>query len=127
MALFVQTSGTHSTNSASFVPIPGLRIALPQGVNTLALIILNLPLPFAQGSNFPGGNVGISIDGAVSPVVGGFTYSEQVPPLNGRVPTTLVVGVPLTIRWQIIEAVWSGVRGSTVTIDSPATLSAILG
>jgi hypothetical protein len=35
--------------------------------------------------------------------------------------------VPLTIRWQIIEAVWSGVRGSTVTIDSPATLSAILG
>ena len=127
MALFVQTSGTHSTNFASFVPIPGLSIALPQGVDTLALIILNLPLPFAQGNNFPGGNVGISIDGAVSPVVGWFTYSEQVPPLNGRVPTTLVVGVPLTIRWQIIEAVWSGVRGSTVTIDSPATLSAILG
>ncbi len=127
MALFVQTSGTHSTNSASFVPIPGLSIALPQGVDTLALIILNLPFPFAQGNNFPGGNVGISINGAVSPVVGGFTYSEQVPPLNGRVPTTLVVGVPLTIRRQIIEAVWSGVRGSTVTIDSPATLSAILG
>ena len=44
----------------------------------------------------------------------------------GRVPTTLVVGVPLAIQPQTIQAVWSGVRGSTVIIDTPATLTAIM-
>ena len=47
MAMYAQTSGIHSTNSATFVPIPGLNFTIPQGVGTSALIILNLPNPFA--------------------------------------------------------------------------------
>jgi hypothetical protein len=34
--------------------------------------------------------------------------------------------VPLITATQTVAAVWSGVRGSTVIIDTPATLSAIL-
>jgi len=126
MAIYAQTSGTQSTNSASFVPIPGLSITIPEGVGTSALVILNLPNPFAQGDNFPGGFVGISVNGTVSPVLGCFTYSEQVPTSPGRVPTTLVVSVPLANAAQTVVAVWNAVRGSTVVIDSPASLSAIL-
>jgi hypothetical protein len=66
------------------------------------------------------------VDGTVLSVVGGFTYNEPVPPSPGRVPTTLVVSVPLIDATQTVTGMWSGVRGSTVIIDSPATLSAIL-
>jgi hypothetical protein len=45
---------------------------------------------------------------------------------SGTLPTTLVVGVPLGFQPQTIQAVWSGVRGSTVIIDTPATLTAIM-
>lgn len=127
MALYAQTSGTHSTNSGTFVPIPGLTITLPEGVGTTALVILNVPNPYAQGSNFPGGTFGISVNGTVSPVQAVFTYNEQKPQSTGRIPTTLVVGVPLTqIKGgQTVQAVWFGVRGSNVIIDTPATLSAV--
>jgi hypothetical protein len=126
MALYAQSSGSHSTNSASFVPIPGLTLTIPEGVGTAALIILNIPNPYATGNNYPGGNFGISVAGAVSPVVASFTYNEQVPPSTGRIPTTLVLSVPLGNKPQIIMGMWSGVRGSTVNIDTPATLSALL-
>jgi hypothetical protein len=39
-------------------------------------------------------------------------------------PTTLVVGVPP--KPQTVQAMWYGVRGSTVQLDSPATLNATL-
>jgi mannose-binding lectin len=126
MGSYAQTSGTHSTNSGSFVPIPGLSITIPEGVGTTAIIILNLPNPFAQGNNFPGGTVGISVNGTVSPVQATFTYNEQSPPSTGRIPTTLVVGVPLGNKPQTVLGMWFGVRGSNVIIDSPATLTAIL-
>jgi mannose-binding lectin len=124
--LNAQTSGTLKTNSAQFTPIPGLKVALPEGVDVQALVILNLPMPYAEGNDFPGGTFGISVNGHVSPVVAGFTYGIQVPPSFNRMPTTLVVAVPLTLQAQVIEGLWSGVRGSTVIIDSPATLSAII-
>jgi hypothetical protein len=126
MAFYAQTSGTQSTNSGSWVPIPGLSLTIPEGVDSLALVILNLPNPYATGNSNPGGAFGISVDGVVSPVVASFTYNEQVPPSTGRIPTTLVVGVPLTDDPQTIEAMWLGVRGSSVIIDTPATLSATL-
>jgi hypothetical protein len=53
MALYAQTRGLQSTNSASFVPIPGLSLTIPEGVGTSVLVILNLPLPFAEGTDFP--------------------------------------------------------------------------
>lgn len=126
MALYAQTSGVLKTNSTTFVPIPGLSLQLPEGVGTSALIILNLPNPYALGDNFPGGIMGITVNGTLSPVQASFTYNEAVPAGTGRVPTTLVVSVPLGSAAQTVTAVWSGVAGATVVIDTPATLSAIL-
>jgi len=126
MAIYAQTSGTHQTNSGALVPIPGLSITIPEGVGVTALATLNVPNPYAKGNDFPGGTFGISVNGTVSPVVAVFTYNEQVPPSTGRIPTTLVVGVPLVNHKQTIVAMWSGVRGSTVIIDTPASLSAVL-
>jgi mannose-binding lectin len=124
--LNAQTSGTLTTNSGQFTPIPGLKLLLPKGVDVLALVILNLPMPFAEGSDFPGGSLGISINGHISPVVASFTYGIQAPPNFNRMPTTLVAAVPLTLHEQEVVALWHGVRGSTVIIDSPSTLSAII-
>ena len=126
MALYAQTSGTQQTNSGTFVPIPGLTLTIPEGVGTAALVILNVPMPYAQGNNYPGGTFGITVNGTALPVVAGFTYNDQNPGSTGRIPTTLVVSVPLANAAQTIAGVWYGVRGSTVIIDSPATLSAIL-
>jgi hypothetical protein len=126
MALYAQSSGKQSTGAGSFVPIPGLSLTLPEGAGAAALVILNVPMPYATGNNNPGGTFGVSVGGTVSPVVAGFTYNEQNPPSDGRMSTTLVVSVPLANAPQTIVAVWSGVRGSTVIIDTPATLSAIL-
>ncbi|CAN5181295.1 hypothetical protein BH11PSE4_BH11PSE4_26670 [soil metagenome] len=126
MPSYAQTTGTLSTNSGSFTPIPGLTINVPGGVDVTSLVILNLPNPYATGNNYPGGVFAISVDGNVSPVQAAFTYNEQVPPSTGRIPTTLVVGVPLIQQPQVVQAMWYGVRGSTVIIDTPATLSAVL-
>ncbi|MCC8967845.1 hypothetical protein H8A95_37450 [Bradyrhizobium sp. Pear76] len=124
MALYAQTTGSHSTNAPTWTPIPGLSLTIPEGVGTTAIITLNVPMPYATGDANPGGTFGVSVNGAVSPVVAGFTYNEPVPPSFGRVPTTLVVGIPLGNAAQAVQAVWYGVRGSTVNIDSPASLSA---
>jgi hypothetical protein len=124
--LYAQTSGTLSTTSGQFTPIPGLAIKLPEGVDTAALVTANLPNPYAEGSNFPGATIGVSVNGKVSPVVASFTYGEQKPASFNRMPTTLVVSVPLTLSAQTVEAVWYGVRGSKVIIDSPASLSAVI-
>ena len=122
--MYAQSSGKQSTNSGSFVAIPGLSITLPEGVGTMALVFLNVPMPYATGNSNPGGTFGISINGTMSPVVAGFTYNEAAPTSFGRIPTTLIVGVPLINAQQTIVAMWQSVRGSTVIIDSPATLSA---
>jgi hypothetical protein len=126
MSIYAQTSGTLNTNSSSNVQIPGLSITIPEGVGTSALVILNVPMPYATGNSNPGGNFVLSVNGTVSPVVAAFTYNETQPTSYGRVPTTLVVSVPLGIKPQTVNAMWSGIRGSTVIIDTPATLSAIL-
>jgi hypothetical protein len=126
MALYAQTSGTHQTTAPTWTAISGLTLTLPEGVGTSALIILNAPNPYATGNSNPGGNFGVSVNGTVSPVVAAFTYNEAQPTSFGRVPTTLVLSVPLGNKPQIIQGMWSNVRGSNVIIDSPATLSAIL-
>lgn len=126
MALYAQTSGTLDTTSQTFVPIQGLSVTLPEGVGTMAIVTLNLPQPYSQGDNYPGGVFRVSIDGKLNDVEASFTYSWQSGGGTGRMPTTLVVGVPLTMKPQVIQAMWHGVRGSKVIIDSPATLSAIL-
>lgn len=124
--LYAQTSGTLQTNSATFTPIPGLALTLPEGVNDEVLVILNLPNPYAQGNNYPGANLGIAVNGTTLPMIACFTYGVQVPASTNRMPTTLVVGVPLTMKPQTVQGMWQGVRGSTVIIDSPSSLSVII-
>ncbi|MHC2433025.1 hypothetical protein [Bradyrhizobium sp. USDA 4451] len=124
MALYAQTSGTLSTNSGTFTPIQGLSLTIPEGVGTTAIVTLNVPNPYATGTDIPGGMFGVTVNGKVSPVVASFTYNET-PSSFGRIPTTLVVGIALGNTAQTIQAVWGGVRGSTVIIDSPASLSAV--
>ena len=119
---YAQTSGQLTTNSSSFVPLPGLTIELPEGVGDMAIVTLNLPQPYATGNDFPGGVFRISVDGNILPNEASFTYSSSY---GGRMPTTLVVGVPLTLKKQSVQAMWHNVRGSTAIIDSPSTLSAI--
>jgi hypothetical protein len=126
MQFYAQTSGTLFTTASAWTPIPNLSITVPEGVNVSAIVILNVPMPYAEGNNFPGGNFGIELNGAVSTVVAGFTYSQQQPQAYGRMPTTLVVAIPLGTKPQTITAVWSGVRGSKVIIDTPATLTALI-
>ena len=126
MSLYAQSSGSHSTNQAGWTAIPGLTLTIPEGVGTTAIIILNVPNPYAQGDNNPGGQFGILVNKTVQPVTAAFTYNEQKPTSFGRVPTTLVVGVPLTNAKQAVTAVWASIRNSNVVIDSPATLTALL-
>ena len=71
MALYAQTTGTQQTNSGTFVPIPGLTLTIPEGVGTSALIILNVPMPYAQGNNYPGGTFGITVGGTAYACGGG--------------------------------------------------------
>lgn len=127
MIISAQSTGTQSTNSGSWTPIPGLAVKLPRGVSDSALVILNIPNPYATGNDYPGGNFGIEAGGAVQSAFASFTYNEQLPPSTGRIPTTLTVTVPLNQQTEVlIQALWSGVRGSTVHIDSPATLTAVI-
>ena len=128
MLISAESTGTHNTNSGSWTPIPGLALTLPRGVSTSALLILNIPNPYAQGNNYPGGNFGLQVNGAMLSATATFTYNDQNPPSTGRIPTTLSVGVPLNSSEDTsVTAMWSGVRGSNVVIDTPATLSAVVG
>jgi hypothetical protein len=119
---YQQTTGNQQTNSSTPVPIPGLVIKLSPGVGESASIILNVPNPYAQGNNFPGGWFGISVNGTVHPVYASFTYGVQQPTSFNRMPTTLVIGIPLD-GGTTVQAMWAGIRGSTVLLDSPATLT----
>jgi hypothetical protein len=127
MIISAQSSGKQSTNSGSWTPIPGLTLQLPRGIHDNVLLVLNVPNPYATGNNFPGGTFGIQVNGNVLAPTATFTYNEQVPPSTGRIPTTLTALAALSDSGeQTVVAVWFGVRGSNVIIDTPATLSAIL-
>jgi hypothetical protein len=124
--LYAQTSsGEHTTNSAAWTPVPDLTLTLPAGPGN-AIIILNVPNPYAKGNNYPGGNFALLIDGIPSAQITAFTYNDLIPPSPGRVPATLVIVVPLKAAAQQIQAAWQNVRGSTVVIDTPASLTAII-
>ena len=122
MALtYVQSSGNHQTNAPDYTPIPGLELTLPEGVKTEAIIILNVPNPYAVGSKDPGAYFGVAVDGNVLPMFACFTFRES--DSSNRVPTTLVVGVGLTMKPQKIQGMWSGIRGSTMRCRTASCLS----
>jgi hypothetical protein len=128
MIISAQSSGPQSTNSSAWTAMPQLSIKIPGGSGEMVLLILNVPNPYATGNSNPGGNFGIEVNGVLQPATATFTYNEVNPPSTGRIPTTLCV--PFLVNSQnpsVVTAVWSNVRGSTVHIDSPATLSAVAG
>ena len=126
--LYKQSAGTQQTQSGAWTPITGLHFTLPalSSGNSHALIILNIPNPYATGNNHPGGMFGISVNGAVMVPFACFTYESKTPESFGRMPTTLVIQIQLTANSQQIAGVWQSVRSSNVIIDTPATLSAVL-
>ncbi len=126
--LYAQSSGAQQTSSASLAPIPGLQITLPAtaGNSGYALVTLCVPNPYAVGNNFPGAEFGVAVNGATQPLVGYFTTDFQNPPGTGRHPVTLVLRVKLTGTTQTVTGLWAGVRGSTVKVDTPNSLSAIM-
>jgi hypothetical protein len=123
--LFAQTSGTLKTNAGQFTTIPGLRLVMPKGLDVAALVVLNLPNPFAEGTDYPGALLGVALNGKPLPIIASFTYGVAQPASANRMPTTLVVSVPLSMNPQTVDGLWCGVRGSTVIIDTPSSLSVI--
>jgi mannose-binding lectin len=127
--LYAETSGQLETASGGWTSIPGLQFTLPAASpsETTSLITLCLPNPYASGTDFPGGTIGISVNDAVLVPVGCFTAESKTPQSFGRKPVTLVVQVALlNANTQVVRGVWQSVRNSTVIIDTPSTLSAII-
>jgi hypothetical protein len=83
---------------------------------------LNVPNPYLTegATDSIGAYFGIAVDGKALPMIASFTYKKAE--AFRRMPTTLVVGVPLTMKPQKIEGMWAGVRGATVHIGTPASL-----
>lgn len=74
----VQTTAPAKVHADQFVEMPGLSLNLPPAstTQTKALVILNVPEPYAKGDNFPGIIFGISVGGSMI-ATGGFTYSQK--------------------------------------------------
>lgn len=131
--LYAQTNPVHQTTiNAAFVDIAGLALTLPpaNANEKQALIILDVPNPYAIGTNFPGANFRLKVNGNVDPAlpIACFTYFVQnLPGSSGRMPTTLVARVKLGPGPTTVQAVWQSVRNSKVIVDTPCSISAILG
>jgi mannose-binding lectin len=127
MIISAQTNGGFSTTNNSWTPIPGLVVTVPEITGQGVLFLLNVPNPYATGTNYPSGKFGIYFNGEMQGPFASFSYSQQTPSSPGRVPTTLCVAAVLPAKAQTtVTAMWAAVRNSTVHIDSPATLTMIL-
>ena len=121
-ALNIETDGWHD--------ITGLSLKLPKRGSTFleALVILNVPNPFAMGSNYPGAMFAIDVDGTRLDPIAEFSSAFQSPPGAGRSPTTLVAKVELSDLAECnIKAVWRKIPGSLRAGLDSASLSAIVG
>ncbi|HEX8225801.1 MAG TPA: hypothetical protein VF605_18495 [Allosphingosinicella sp.] len=131
--LYAQTNPVHqTTNNAAFVDMAGLTLTLPAASATArhALLILDVPNPYAIGSNFPGANFRFKVNNVVDMTlpIACFTYFVQnLPGSSGRMPTNLVARVKLGSAATTVQAVWQSVRSSKVIVDTPCSISAVLG
>ena len=108
------------------VPIPGLSLTIPEGAGDDALVILNVPAPYAVMGSWTSGRGGvftISVDGTVLPDYAEFDYVQSMSSQNMpvRVPVTLVVAVPLKLKNQTVVAL----AGNCI-IDTSASLSVLI-
>ena len=125
---YTQTTGNQEVKSPQFVDMEGLQLVLPPKRNgqTEALIMLNVPMPYAEGNNFPGITFGLAYNG-MNVASGGFTYSQRTPESFARQPVTLIAKVDLVNgENSTVQAQWQNVRDSIGRIDSFASLSAIV-
>lgn len=115
------------THSGDFGDIPGLHIEIPPSTSrTHALLIFNLPQPYAEGTNYPGGAFRLLCDDTLL-VEGCFTSSDKAPSSSGRTPLTLTAKVDLSAGVQHrAEVHWAGIRGSRVHLGGSASLAAIV-
>jgi streptogramin lyase len=125
---YVKIPGPLSTSSGNWDAMTGLSLVLPtsSASQTRALVTLNVPNAYASGTNYPGCTFAIEVNNTIDMTqpVAGFTSLNGF----GRTPTTLVVMVPLsTTGPTTVQAMWQSVRGANVVIDSPASLSAVIG
>jgi hypothetical protein len=124
---YAQTKGELSTNSATPVDLPGLAVTIPGWSlrSNEALVTVNIPNPYATGQDFPGGVFIVAVNGTIQDYPASFTYSNKTPESFCRVPLTLMtkVTLPQSAQAATIQVKWNGVRGSTVKLDSPASLS----
>jgi hypothetical protein len=122
--------GVYTTDANVWTPMPIPELLLnPKPANSpamFALLILAVPNPYASGNNFPGGTFGISVDGNPQLEIGCFTYDTVATSGGPRISVTVVSQLPLDKDDHRVRAIWKGVRGCTVHIDTPATLSAII-
>ncbi|HEX8644918.1 MAG TPA: hypothetical protein VF702_13490 [Allosphingosinicella sp.] len=125
------------TNSGGWDDIAGLSLTLPKqtGDETFALVTLNVPNPYAKGSNYPGCNFTIRVNSGIDQAVpvGCFTSFNKVadpatPISSGRVPVTVVAKVPLDKhKPTAVQGSWQAIRGATAVVDSPCSISAVTG
>jgi mannose-binding lectin len=127
---YVEISGNPALTitSTGWTPIPGLSLTLPVATPKAktALIFLNVPNPYATGSQYPGAKFAIDVDSTMLDPIACFSSATEAPRDTGRLPTTLIATVPLTSSPQTVQAMWLTFRHSKGFIDSPASLSAVI-
>ena len=105
-------------------PIPGLSLTIPEGAGEQALIILNVPASYNVGGSGDGsgGQFNLSVDGTMLPEYAAYNYGQYGSyGLPLRMPATLVVAVPLTLKQQTVVA-----YAQTCIIDTSASLSVLI-
>ncbi|WP_233980796.1 hypothetical protein [Pectobacterium versatile] len=131
MSIFFQSiNSKFNTSSDSWENIPGLSLSLKdlaRSGSKEALVTLTVPSPYATGNNNPGIDFAITINGNILSF-GSVSYSDKHPASPGRIPFSIQIFVDLQNHGQsgTIQAQWKSVRGSTVHIDSPCSISAVV-
>lgn len=126
--LYAEVEKAPGTKSNQFVDIEDLSLQLPpsDSIRKFALVALNIPSPYAEGSNYPGAEFALEANGR-RVAKGTFTYESRTPGSSARQPFTLIVRVKLDDVPIEVQAQWRSVRDAKCRIDSFASISAVLG
>ena len=66
------------------------------------------------------------VGGVLSRMVAGFSTEVKDPMSPGRHPTTLTLGIGNSAIPYHVQAMWRGLRGSTVKTDTYSNMSALV-